>query len=51
MENKFGGKVRFTCNPNQSWSVYGLGIRDLKKTLVILCLAILHLEKEDKKPH
>jgi hypothetical protein len=49
MENKFGGKVRFTCNPNQSWSSYGLGIQDLKRTLAILCLGILQLEKENKR--
>jgi hypothetical protein len=29
--------------------IYGLGIQDLKRTLAILCLGILQLEKENKR--
>jgi hypothetical protein len=47
-ENRFGGKVRLTHNPNQCWSAYGLGIHDLGSTLEILCLGILHLHSLHK---
>jgi hypothetical protein len=50
VESIFGGKVKLTHNPNQSWNVYGLGIQDLENALAIFFPRILHLEKKDKEP-